>query len=93
MPLKRLINNVKHYTHDSNMKYDDRKNLDSVHERLSLRESLLVYFIGVINVPVSLYLVISYNMSFHVFRTNIINSYSGVFNRTLENVNYYISTR
>ncbi|NSW90034.1 MAG: sensor histidine kinase [Firmicutes bacterium] len=91
-PLQQLTNSVKSYVYGSNVKLY-KKNIKEAKPGLSLRESILVYLIGVVIVPVSIYLVISYYVSYNIIESYIINSYSNVFNQAVENINYFIDTK
>ncbi len=91
-PLKQLIINVKNYVYENGPKPYKRV-IRNERRGLSLRESILGYLMGVIIVPVSVYLVISYFASCNIIESYVVNSYSGAFRQAVENVNYFINTK
>lgn len=91
-PLKQLINRVKEFKQQNGEK-NSLTYITKVKEGLSLRDSILAYLIGVIILPVGIYLVTAYYLSTNIIKTIVFDSYSSIFKQTLENINYYVNTK
>lgn len=59
----------------------------------SLRDNILFYLIGVIVLPSTLYMLLTYTLSFEFIKNYIIELNRSTFSQTLENINYYLDLK